>query len=485
VSPDSLLYTHAWTYAWPWDCGTLSPTSAGCLGWHREMVVYNGRSFRQTLTRTTVAAAPNYFFVDTTAKLVTIRLPSQMVPTDLIEIPAQLFLFRVSAKNFVAVKKLIFEHENSYIQAAQNDGDGWGVAVGFRTDGNVRTTDLLIEDCVFRVNNSCALKLHNCTNVTIRRCIANDNGWKGMGVGNSTNVLMEDCETSYNSWRQLWSQGTGWDAGGLKVISDVSRMTIRRHYADSNTCASGIWLDWGNTDMTLDSCVFEQHSFDAMYIECTPGPTTITNCIVRRSPTGIFSFGTSNTIIEDCRFENVGTLFSLNADTRSRCGVNSNFYVRRCYLNGRGPHFGAGDWTNFFNTLDIDSNTYWNSQGTVSTQLFKDAAGTPIAFAQWQALGKDVHSVWGTAPSAARGPAVRAAVGPHVLCVRRTHAGELDARPAPGVAAAELRAFDIRGRTVARSSNAGRLTISSGPGVVYIDMRGKAGRRSVGAHVID
>jgi hypothetical protein len=263
---------------------------------------------------------------------------------------------------------------------------------------SARGSNNLIEDCDFSYNNAAGGDLYQAQATTYRRCTFSSNGWRGMGLGTVDNVLIESCRTDSNSWRQYWAGHTGLDAGGIKCgIS--SRITVYKFGSVGGT-SEALWFDCSNTHITFDQCTIPQIKPSPMMLEANPGPFTIVKCAV----SGVAPIGTSNVIYDSCEFKtSIGISDQNFRVVGGWTAVNQNYGVYHCTITINGPAYTWDQnsldpqiWSRFFGTLESDYNTWkWDTRYSYpGDKLFRDPNKNAISFAQWQALGKDVHSVF-------------------------------------------------------------------------------------------
>ncbi len=251
-------------------------------------------------------------------------------------------IFRIDGHSHVKVSGLVFQHAVNYIlQHPVLEFAGGG-----GSDVNGWPVNIKIEHCAFVDNNGVGLGISTYSDVTVLDCDISENGERGAGGGWLRNVLIQDCRIDYNGWRfGPWL--VGHDMAGIKFFDGADSDSWFKARSDNiqfircrfrgNQCKS-YWVDYFGTDITIDSCLFEDGGYSAIEQEVTPGPLTVTDSVIRRCGT---TDGNAITIIAspDVRFLNCtiydcgagekdSRLFYLIADTRTAFDTMENF-VRR------------------------------------------------------------------------------------------------------------------------------------------------------------
>jgi len=395
-STDSLIYEHAWPYTWGQSGMPKGENSTwyGEFMRRREMLVYNGILLKQVLAYINLVPHdrqrfwdyPGTYYVNETERKIYIRMRQPMAPADSFEVPQQEFLLTVDAKENFVLRNIIFKHSNPYIW--QNNI--WGRAFACSPNG----ANVLIEDCDFVYNNAGGGDMVLANASTWRRCTFSSNGWKGAGMSSNDNVLIESSRADSNSWRQFWQKHTGLDAAGIKFCLS-NRITVTRYNSEGGT-SEGLWYDYDNKNITCDQCTIKTSS--PILLEANPGPVTITKSLLN----SVGVVGTQSVVFDSCTMTR-GFLFS-DQNFRNVNGwqaVNQNWGVYHCTVNLWGPAYSWDPastdpdiWGRFFRTLESDYNQWqWDSRYLYrGDTLFFNANKQKITFAQWQALGKDVHS---------------------------------------------------------------------------------------------
>jgi Right handed beta helix region len=261
------VWTHAWPYKWgapksgqPFGGGPVVRELAA----RREMVFVNGQRLNQVLAGGNLS--PGSFSVDEGASKITLRLETGDDPNRATtEVAVRSRLLYVWNRGHITLRGLVFQH------SADRFADG---AVAFHIGQGRRCSDVLIEDTVFTQNGSAGLELY-CDNTVMRRNRANDNGFSGILGGFFKNLLMEDNQTSQNAWRSFSGGYFGWATAGMK-FGLVQGLTVRRHQAIRNQ-SQGIWVDTGNSDVTVEDSSIVGNAREGLFYEASQGPFVARN----------------------------------------------------------------------------------------------------------------------------------------------------------------------------------------------------------------
>jgi Right handed beta helix region len=290
-----------WTRAWPYKWGAPKsgqPFGGGGpvvseLAARREMVFVDGTRLNQVLAGGNLGAGQ--FAVDENSSKITLRLTSGMNPNSVTtEVAVRSRLLYVWNRGHITLRGLIFQH------SADRFADG---AVAFHIGQGRRCSDVLIEDTVFTQNGSAGLEIY-CDNTVMRRNRVNDNGFSGILGGFFKTVLMEDNQTSQNSWRSFSGGYFGWATAGMKFIF-VQGLTVRRHQAIKNQ-SSGIWVDTGNSNVTVEDSSITGNTREGLFYEASQGPFTArNNTICKNGMSGVLVAAVAKVLIDGNRvFDN-------------------------------------------------------------------------------------------------------------------------------------------------------------------------------------
>jgi hypothetical protein len=316
--------------------------------------------------------------------------------------------------------------------------------------------NVLIDHCAFDDHNGVGLGLNTVRNVSILNCSFSGNGERGAGAGGIQNLLIRDTQLIGNGWRfGPWL--VGHDMAGLKLFDGAEtdswfkcrskNIRLIRCVFRGNQCHS-FWQDFGPTDTVVDSCLFEDSPYTAMFQEVTSGPLTLKNCVIRRcglaGDAAVLVVASPDVTLTGCTIYDCGseksktsTLISLLGDKRATDPKMENavrrMRIENCVLQANRTNsylFRSGTWNgaeeprkDFAETVLADSNTYFcadrpaeglDEYRTGKTSFFRNTlyggndkwkSGFPdLTLEQWQKATcnvhgpQDQHSRWQAVP---------------------------------------------------------------------------------------
>lgn len=86
------------------------------------------------------------------------------------------------------------------------------------------------------------------SNMTIQNNVFRMNGQLGIHAQDVTGLTIQSNRVTENNYAGF---DAGWDAGGIKILTSTAIKIAQNCIADN--AATGIWLDWDNTDFEIDS----------------------------------------------------------------------------------------------------------------------------------------------------------------------------------------------------------------------------------------
>jgi hypothetical protein len=213
-----------------------------------------------------------------------------------IEVATKRFILQFVHKDNVVLRNLNFQHTASSLATDINGaavffGPWWQAKNGFVG------SNILIEDCDFRWNNSQGLSLQGVKNVTLRRNNANYNGFMGIGVYILMNTVWEDNETSFNNWRGYRSDWKGWSIAGAKLCL-VRDGVFKRHQSIGNM-TPGLWFDIGNRNILIEDLTAIDNNGQGLFLEISPGPFVVRKALLADNGINLFINNTKNTFLEN------------------------------------------------------------------------------------------------------------------------------------------------------------------------------------------
>ena len=131
-----------------------------------------------------------------------------------------------------------------------------------------------------RWNNGRGILAVNSENVELRKVRMNYNGWDGWGTWRVKKFSAIDTETSYNNWRGHLGKFYIWSVGNKLLATHGLR--IENHRAEHNY-SRGLWLDYDNTDVVIESLYLNNNLKDGIFIEANPGPIEIRSSEIKNN----------------------------------------------------------------------------------------------------------------------------------------------------------------------------------------------------------
>ena len=378
------LYQHPWPYTWgiaPYPQGWDGNTVLEDIVRRREMIFVNGHPMTQVLD---YSALTDYsFYADETAHQVYLQLgPSLSMTGATVEVSTRAQILTAHGKKSFVLRDLVFRHGNPAVQ-----------------DSSIQIADsnnVLIEGCTFEWNNWIGLGLSGTSNMTLHNSIGSRNGATGFDVYNMRNLVLDTNETSFNNWRGARGNFYGWSVAGAK-LGGVHTGLVKTYTATANR-ARGLWLDYDNTNLTVDSATLVWNFNDGMFIEANAGPILIQNSTMsnNQNAAGIAGANSSDvTLLNNAVIGNGAEQILITGDldrTVTNWETNAQADVQATRWTIQGNTITSQDssqallatpnWQPFLTTL-LATNNIWSKPG--GQQTFH-VGSSWLTFAQWQAL---------------------------------------------------------------------------------------------------
>lgn len=295
-----LYYEHKWLYDFGNRGGAWGKYGPKQVIAHRsEMVFLNGQPLKQVLLEKYKYTWPDSFRGRGNHEYVGFNEPTEVLnpgtfgvaeldengnkiyvrPEDSVdfskvkvEVATKRFLLRFFYMKNVVLRNLNFQHSNGEIEvdAAVLFGPWYG-------KNQFRNSNILVENCDFRWNNSRGLSLLNTKNLTLRRNISKYNGFSGITGSVLMNTVWEDNETSFNNWRGYRGGFVGWAIGGVKL--HYTRNGIFRNHQSIGNMTRGFWFDIANKNILIDNLT-AIHNICGLFLEISPGPFLVRNALL-------------------------------------------------------------------------------------------------------------------------------------------------------------------------------------------------------------
>ncbi len=396
---NSSVWTHSWPYSWGlasipagWESQRITPIVR-----RREMIIVNGHSLEQVMSRREVERANASFYVDDDAHITYVHPQAgTILDTATVEVAERNSLFRIEGGGNIVVRGLTFEYSNGPMQEA---------AVTVENSSNVT-----IADCLLVWNNWLGLSVRATNGFTIRNSKANFNGGAGMTLWRVNDLLLENSETSHNNWRGAAGGFIGWAPAGIKSLQ-ITNAVYRGLVAIANQ-TRGVWFDTDCSDVVVDNAFICGNQTDGVFIEANPGPIGLTHSIIcdNRDGAGVLSGNSSGVSLNNDILYNNGKsqiLISGMYDTprpikRWKTGqtqmlVSDHWNLQHDVIVGSGaesliattlaPEF----WKDFVDTLTSHDNLWFNPD---RSDVFRMAGGERLNFAGWQSRSRDQGSIF-------------------------------------------------------------------------------------------
>jgi parallel beta-helix repeat protein len=378
------LYQHAWPYRWglaPYPRGWAGNVTLAPIVRRREMVFINGHALAQVLNFSDITDYS--FYADEDHGLIYVK-SGPVLPLDdstEIEVATRPSVFSMAGKSNVVLRNLEFRHGNAAVQDA-------AVQIS-------NSTNILIESCLFRWNNWIGLGISQIANLTLRKNVSVWNGATGFDGYNLKNIVLDSNDTSFNNWRGAAGDFYGWSVAGAK-LGGVHMGSIVHHRSVGNR-ARGIWLDYDNSNLTVDDATLLWNFKDGIFIEASAGPTLIQNSnVTDNQNAGVAGANASDvTLLGNTLMGNTGEQILITGDydrtvTNWETGVQQDIQAARWTIRSNTivsrydwqAVFQTPLWQPFLTSLLAGSNT-WSRPGDprafhIDTNWF--------TFQQWQSL---------------------------------------------------------------------------------------------------
>lgn len=379
------VYQHNWPYTWgiaPYPRGWDGNTTLQDIVRRREMVYVNGHNLAQVLQYSDLTDYT--FFADENAHVIYLQLGAGISMSDAtVEVAIRPQVFIAQGKKNLVLRDLVFRHGNAPVQDA---------AIQIVDSNNV-----LVERCTFEWNNWIALGLSGTSNMTLSNNVANRNGATGFDVYNMKNLVVDSNDTSFNNWRGARGNFYGWSVAGAKIGG--VHVGLVSHHTSAGNRARGLWLDYDNRDLTVDSVTSAFNFNDGIFIEANPGPILVQNSTFanNQNAAGIAGANSSDLTLLNNGITGNGAEQILITGDLDRTVVNwennaqQDVQAARWTIKSNTVTSQDGaqallvvsqNWQPFLSTLSADYNI-WSKTGGQNTF---EVGGKWFSFAQWQSL---------------------------------------------------------------------------------------------------
>jgi len=376
------LYQHPWPYHWglaPYPQGWTGNTQLQDIVRRREMIYVNGHPMTQVLA---YSALTDYsFFADENANQVYLQLGSNMTMNGAtVEVATRAQVLVAQGKKSFILRDLVFRHGNAAV-------DDSSIQVS-------NSDNVLIEGCTFEWNNWIGLGLTTDSNMTLHDNTSSRNGSSGFDVYNMKNLVLDTNETSFNNWRGARGNFYGWSVAGSK-LGGIHTGLVKNYTATANR-ARGLWLDYDNTNLTVDGVTLVWNFNDGLFIEANVGPILIENSTISNNQNGAGVAGANSsdvTLLNNALSGNGIEQILITGDlhrtvTNWETNAQQDVQATRWTIQGntctsQGPSEAlliTQNWPPFLTTL-LAANNIWTKSG--GQQAF-EVGSSWLTFAQWQ-----------------------------------------------------------------------------------------------------
>jgi len=379
------VYQHAWPYHWglaAYPPGWAGNVTLDPIVRRREMVILDGHPLSQVLNYSELSDFN--FYADEGRGILYVKLGRDLILDDSteIEIAIRPRVFTAAGKRNLVLRNLEFRHGNAAVQDA---------AVQISDSSNI-----LIESCVFTWNNWIGLGISRIANLTLNKNTSVWNGATGFDGYNLKNVVLDSNETSFNNWRGASGNFYGWSVAGAK-LGGVHTGSIIHHRSVGNR-ARGLWLDYDNSNVTVDDATLLWNFNDGIFIEASAGPILVQNSTVtgNQNAAGIAGANSADvTLLGNTLMGNTAEQILITGDydrtvTDWETGVQQNVQAARWSIRSNTIVSQSGEqavlrtplWQPFLTSLLAGYNT-WSKPG--DPRAFR-IDSTWFTFQQWQSL---------------------------------------------------------------------------------------------------
>jgi len=420
-------FEHSWPYKMGWEANPwpgLMPLDGE--GLRKELLFIDGAPMSQVVRQNDLA--PGRYLVDEEKARILLVPPAGVnLATAKVEVSVRPIETRGAASKLLR----IFHTDNVVLRGLTIEHSS-GPAFNSSAISILGSSNILVEDCVVRLNNGVGLQIEHqgqsrSRNVFVRRVHADRNGTLGM-TGGFENGLIENSTTNRNNWRGAHWGATGWAPCGFK-FSGMDRLILRDHEASLNH-ASGAWFDHHNTRILIERLVAINNFRSGISIEADLGPYLIRDSIFMGNGVGVNGFDSSNVAVENSviagnlqkQFRIAGST-SLSPeelerfaagwrrDRQSDRRIPEDWILRNNLIASSPQHpnaplislemrehvatiGGRPALQPLLATLQDQGNRYFSPAGQ-RANLFVDGSLQPVSWDRWQELVKQFHgSTW-------------------------------------------------------------------------------------------
>jgi len=379
------------------------PSSFNIIARHTEVVFVNGVPLTQVMSVGQMLAGT--FYQDESNNVLHVwPVAGTNMSTAVVEAAKRPKTLSITGRSNIVIRGMVLRHAANCINTS-------GATV-------TSSSNILMDGVQANWNNWGGLSISGTSNFTVKNSIASHNGGVGLQATKSQYGLYDFNETDYNNWRGAQAAFYDWGMGGFKLFQ-TRNITVQNHYSYNNQ-AQGLWFDTDNKNITVTNATLVGSYNAALQIERNEGPITVQNSLLASSGTGVNILTSQKLTVKNNTFYNNGATNKYQAQVflaGQKYGITiKDWQTGQSYflttkdmvLSGNkvvagasgqyvfGTYLSGADWSDFANTLNASSNSWYDS---TTSNSFKVVNGKFVNLTGWQSsVGTDYTSHW-TAPA--------------------------------------------------------------------------------------
>lgn len=340
-------YSKPWEFDWGEAAFDDNYKIKDDLGRRCEMVFYDGKLLRQVKDAASLVVGS--YAVDEAGDKLWLMPPADSSPADAtIEVGVRSELIRCHDIDNFVFRNLVVQHAvNSPVHHID---ERFNFAIFGQQDsvtndsidnfpGRDFCENILIENCIFRWNNSSGMIMANSRYVTYRHNQYIDNGNSGASPSRIKHFLVENCDFNRNNWRVGgYGKFTGWAPAGTKMFHTRDTLIKNCRFLDND--ATGLWMDFGHEYVTIKDCVMSGNAEEGLYLEASAGPFLVDGCTITNNGIastqglsgGILVAESLDVTIQNCLIAN-NNYYQIGIRTRDR--AESSGYWSTAMFDGQ------------------------------------------------------------------------------------------------------------------------------------------------------
>ncbi len=224
---------------------------------------------------------PDSFSYDAATRTLAVRLSTPLGVAEQLEVSSVPTLLAADNANGLTLDGLVFEHSNTSFAFRQG---------AVRINGNRNT----VSNTTIRLMDAFCLQLNGDDNTvtksTLSKCGQAGLNARGYRATITDNQVVDNNTRGFNAW---------WEAGGMKLVGDngLHDSVVRNNLVARNN-GSGIWLDYKNTNITIEGNTTAYNAHFGIHYEASQGATIRSNVSYANGLRGIYLSESSYSTIE-------------------------------------------------------------------------------------------------------------------------------------------------------------------------------------------